>query len=169
MLQCSKKKPIGPWFWSFEFGSLQIVSDFVLRISDFQILHMVLRSCRLKVHSSLASKKQGKNDHCRARGKTDEHERSKSISLVAVETGDVPGRRRFPSLQREISSPLLVPKLPPVQSPKEHNEADTESDDHVKDEIGIVQSRLFLPQQVAPSPLPSPPGWGRGRGEGEGT
>jgi hypothetical protein len=24
-----------PWFWSFEFGSLEIVSDFVLRISDF--------------------------------------------------------------------------------------------------------------------------------------
>src|SRR4030042_1062845 len=27
-----------PWFWSFEFGSFDIVSDFVLRISDFQLL-----------------------------------------------------------------------------------------------------------------------------------
>ena len=40
----------GPRFWSFEFGSLGIVSDFVLRISDFQILRrsahsVILTSC----------------------------------------------------------------------------------------------------------------------------
>jgi hypothetical protein len=28
----------GPWFWSFELGSLEIVSDFVLRIWDFLLL-----------------------------------------------------------------------------------------------------------------------------------
>jgi len=38
MLQCSKRKSKGPWFRSFEFGSLDIVSDFVLRILDFQLL-----------------------------------------------------------------------------------------------------------------------------------
>ena len=48
MLQCSKQKPSVPRFWSFEFGSLDIVSDFVLRISDFQLLRMVQRSCRLR-------------------------------------------------------------------------------------------------------------------------
>jgi hypothetical protein len=29
-------KPQGLEFWSFEFGTLEIVSDFVLRISDFR-------------------------------------------------------------------------------------------------------------------------------------
>jgi hypothetical protein len=38
MLQCSKQKPNEVRFWSFEFGSLDIVSDFVLRISDFKLL-----------------------------------------------------------------------------------------------------------------------------------
>jgi hypothetical protein len=28
----------GPWFWSFEFGSFDVVSDFGLRISDFLLL-----------------------------------------------------------------------------------------------------------------------------------
>jgi hypothetical protein len=35
-LQCSKQKTRGLQFWSFEFGSLDIVSDFVLWILDFQ-------------------------------------------------------------------------------------------------------------------------------------
>src|SRR5512136_2331215 len=33
-----KTKPSVPRFWSFEFGSLNIVSDFVLRASDFRFL-----------------------------------------------------------------------------------------------------------------------------------
>ena len=36
-----------PLLWSFEFGSLDIVSDFVLRISDFQILRKSQKSHRL--------------------------------------------------------------------------------------------------------------------------
>jgi len=47
MLQCSKQKPTGSRFWSFEFGSLDIVSDFVLRISDFQILRKSQKIHRL--------------------------------------------------------------------------------------------------------------------------
>jgi hypothetical protein len=39
----TKTRP-GPWFWSFEFGSLNIVWDFVLRISDFQLLRKSERS-----------------------------------------------------------------------------------------------------------------------------
>jgi hypothetical protein len=38
MLQCSKQKPSGERFWSFEFGTLGFASDFVLRISDFRLL-----------------------------------------------------------------------------------------------------------------------------------
>jgi hypothetical protein len=38
-----------PWFfWSFEFGLLDIVSDFVLRISDFQLLRKSQRSLDLR-------------------------------------------------------------------------------------------------------------------------
>jgi len=33
-----KQKPCGPLFWSFEFGSLDIVSSFVLRILNFELL-----------------------------------------------------------------------------------------------------------------------------------
>jgi hypothetical protein len=38
MLQCPKQKLIDSGFWSFGFWSLDIVSDFVLWISDFQPL-----------------------------------------------------------------------------------------------------------------------------------
>jgi len=37
MLECSKQKHGEPLVWSFEIGSLDIVSDFVLRISDFDL------------------------------------------------------------------------------------------------------------------------------------
>ena len=55
MLQCSKQKPGVSRFWSFEFGSLDVVSDFVLRISDFQLLrkhkkcHNLEFSCGFKM------------------------------------------------------------------------------------------------------------------------
>ncbi len=52
MLQCSKQKPSGSRFWSFEFGSLDIVSDFVLRISDFQILRKSQKSHRLGLETT---------------------------------------------------------------------------------------------------------------------
>jgi hypothetical protein len=38
MFQCTKQKPSSQQFCPFEFGPLDIVWDFVLRISDLKVL-----------------------------------------------------------------------------------------------------------------------------------
>jgi len=44
MPQCSELKPSGLPFLLFEFGTLGIVSNFVLRISDFRLLYIARKS-----------------------------------------------------------------------------------------------------------------------------
>ena len=46
-LQCPKQKAGVVKFWSFEFGTLDIISDFVLRISDFQLFRKSKRNLDL--------------------------------------------------------------------------------------------------------------------------
>jgi hypothetical protein len=54
----------GPWFWSFEFGSLGIVSDFVLRISDFQLLRKSQKRLDLRFKPSDESTPASRQPKC---------------------------------------------------------------------------------------------------------
>jgi hypothetical protein len=51
------ERRLGVKFWSFEFGTLDIVSDFVLRISDFQLLRKSQRNLDLRFYAFSVTKR----------------------------------------------------------------------------------------------------------------